>query len=191
MPGSGDAAFRSGPVDQVVWRVLWATSLVCLLVLATPSAERALAAPGEVRSTVQRVSVGLAHDHVRSARSASQPTAQVMLRVGVRRGCWFANRSARLTRACERQLRAAVKRLPRGTQVRVIGVSVNEPSASQNRWLAKRRARAVVLYLRAIGVRGRLPRVAVINRGQITESAVRPVTVAGALRTTVIFGRLR
>ena len=191
MPGSGDAAFRSGPVSRGLLRPLWATSLVCLLVLATPSAERALAAPGEVRSTVQRVSVGLAHDHVRTARTLSQPTAQVMLRVGVRRGCWFANRSARLTRACERQLRAAVKRLPRGTQVRVIGVSVNEPSASQNRWLAKRRARAVVLYLRAIGVRGRLPRSIVITRGQITESAVRPVTVAGALRTTVIFGRLR
>jgi outer membrane protein OmpA-like peptidoglycan-associated protein len=178
-------------VARGVLRPLWATTLVCLLVLAAPGVETARGAPGQARSAAQLASAGLAHDQVRTARSPSQPAAQGMLRAGVRRGCWFAGRSARLTRACERQLRAAAKRLPRGTQVSVIGVSLDEPSTAQNRWLAKRRARAVVLYLRAIGVRGKLERRMVISRGGNAGSLARAVTVGGSLRTTVIFRKPR
>lgn len=188
MATSGCFTVSHGTVARGVLRLMGASSVACLLVLATPGFETARATPADARSAASLTSVDLAHFQVLMTRNTSQPTAQGMTRAGVRRGCWFANRSARLTRSCERQLRAAVKRLPRGTRVSVIGVSVNEPSAGQNRWLAKRRARAVVLYLRAIGVRGKLRRSTVINRGDNPQSPVRAVTVAGSLRTTVIFG---
>lgn len=191
MPVSGYLMVSPGRVIRGMPRLLWASSVVCLLVLATAFGETAHAAPREVPSTVVLSSAELARAREHATRSASHPASHAMARAGFRRGCWFADGSARLTRPCERQLRAAVKRLPRGTRVIVIGVSMDEPSAAQNRLLAKRRARAVVLYLRAIGVRGKLPRRTVIKRAGNAQSGLRPVTVAGSVRTTVIFGKPR
>lgn len=131
----------------------------------------------------------------RQVRSANLPLKILPKRISrglIRRGCFFAPNSARLTRSCERFLRGAYLRIPKGVsslRVNIIGVSVQEPTAVRNRYLARKRARAVAFYLRAIGVRGRVNRTIVISakraRGPVASQSV--VTFRGRPITTVIF----
>lgn len=190
MPASGESAVRPASVARWLRQPMWTVPVAVLLVLVAPGADAAAHLPGHAPSVAQQSIPSHARDQVGMARVPSQPASQAMLRGGARRGCWFAGRSAKLTRPCERKLRAAVKRMPRGIRVAVIGVSVDEATPAKNRWLAKRRARAVALYLRAIGVRGKLPRVTVITRGG-GGLLGRAVVVGGSPQTTVVFGRRR
>lgn len=190
MPASGDGDVRPGSLARGLWRPLWTVPMALVLVLATPGADAAVHVPDQAPSVAQQSMPSHARDQVGTVRVPSQPASQATLRAGARRGCWFAGRSAKLTRPCERKLRAAVKRMPRGSRVAVIGVSVDQATPAKNRWLAKRRARAVALYLRAIGVRGKLSRVTVLTRGS-GSSLGRAVVVGGSPQTTVVFGRRR
>ena len=136
---------------------------------------------------------GITND--RQVRSANLPLKILPKRISrglIRRGCLFAPNSAKLTRPCERFLRGAVQRIPKGAnslRVNIIGVSVGEPTRVRNRYLARKRARAVAFYLRAIGVRARITRTIVVSgkraRGPVASQSV--VVYRGKPLTTVIF----
>lgn len=136
---------------------------------------------------------GITNDQqVRSVNLAARILPKRLTRVALRRGCPFAMHSAKLTRSCERFLRAASRRIPvgaSGTRIVVIGVSIHEGSRAKNRYLARKRARAVIYYLRAIGVRGQVVRGIVVVRGKGKgPTASQPVLIRrGVPRTTAIF----
>lgn len=188
MPVRRGPIVRTRPVTSRMLR-LTTTALACLVILEVPVTHVAGAAPMKGEHVIAASTPGNRQAHLRAAMPHQPSTAQG-LRLGARRGCWFASQSARLSRPCERTLRAAVKRLARGTRVSVIGVAIDGASAAVNRTLAKRRARAVVLYLRAIGVRGKLRRATVIARGG-GSSLGRVLVIGGSPRTTVVFGGRR
>jgi outer membrane protein OmpA-like peptidoglycan-associated protein len=135
---------------------------------------------------------GITNDkQVRSVNLAAKILPKRITRTAIRRGCLFALHSAKLTRSCERSLRAASQRIPAGasgTRIVVIGVSIHETSRAKNRYLAKKRARAVVYYLRAIGVRGQVVRRVVVVRGKGRgPTASQSVVIRrGVPRTTAI-----
>jgi outer membrane protein OmpA-like peptidoglycan-associated protein len=131
----------------------------------------------------------------RQVRSVNLPLKILPKRISrglIRRGCYFAPNSAKLTRSCERYLRAAAQRIPKGAssvRVNIVGVSVSQPTRAKNRFLARKRARAVAFYLRAIGVRGKVTRTIVISRKRARGPVASRIVVVrrGTPLTTVIF----
>lgn len=118
-----------------------------------------------------------------------KPTAAPVI---LRRGCVFASGSANLTWSCERYLRVVSQRIPRnakGVRITIVGVSVDEPTRAEHGALARKRARTVALYLRAIGVRGNFVKTTVIHTGRpLGPVAAQGVVVRkGKPRTTVTF----
>ena len=112
--------------------------------------------------------------------------------VVMRRGCTFASGSAKPTKGCQRSLRVVSQRIPRdaiGLRIAIIGVSVDELTPPANRALARKRARAVALYLRGLAVRGTYVRTTMIAKsGPKSPLAARSVIVRnGQPRTTVTF----
>jgi len=133
---------------------------------------------------------------VRSVNLPLQLVKPAPTRTILRRGCVFAPGSARLTVSCERYLRVVSQKIPTaatGKRIVIIGASTGEPTRAANRALARKRARTVAFYLRALGVQGQLVRTTVTTtgrpRGPIAKQAV--IVRNGIPRTTVLISYLR